>query len=345
VTQLAAPRSPPGHPLLGHLPEFGRDQLGSLTTWSREYGDVVPLRFGPIRAVLLSDPSAIEEVLVRQARAFRKTPALQVLAPVLGNGLFISEGDFWLRQRRLAQPAFHRDRIAGYGETMVRFAEETTRGWSNGEVRDLRTEMVGLTLRIVAKTLFDSEVDGDIATLHRGMQITSAHFQGRLNSLLFLIPYWVPTPGNRRMHTAVLNLEAIVYRIIAERRSDPRDRGDLLSVLLAAQAEDGSRMTDRQLRDELLTLLVAGHDTTALTLTWAWYLLARNPEIDRTMRAEIRAVVGIDCPRWPMSPNSSTPRMSSTRCFVSSRPATRPGVRPSRTCRSPADASPRARSC
>ena len=270
--------------LAGNLPEYGRDQLAAMVHWSRDYGDVVPLRFGPRRAFLVRDPALIEELLVRRQREFRKSDSIKRLAPVVGQGLFSSDGEFWLRRRRLAQPAFHRDRIATYGGVMVDHAERTIEGWRHGEVRDIWDEMKALTLRVAVKTLFDSEVTREVQAIGRALNVTSAHLQTRLDSLRFFIPDWIPTPGNRRMWRAIRTIEEIIYAIIAERRRTGVDTGDLLSTLLAARDDDGRPMTDRQLRDEVMTLMVAGHETTSSTLTWSWILLSQHPEVEAALR-------------------------------------------------------------
>jgi cytochrome P450 len=285
------PRGPRGSFLVGQMPALGTEALGFFTVCAREYGDFVPLRLGPTRAVLLSHPDLVEEVLVARNHDFRKNDGARRLSSLLGNGLVLSEGDFWRRQRRLAQPAFHRQRIAGYGETMVTYAERMLAGWRDGETRDVHREMVEVTFQIAARTLFGTEVAGDVARLRGATLATTQHFRSRLFTLLFFLPDSVPTPGNLRFRRAVRELDLLVYRIIQDRRATGEDPGDLLSMLLRAQDENGSGMTDRQLRDEVLTLLLAGHDTTALALSWAWYLLARNPEAEARLWAELDEVL------------------------------------------------------
>lgn len=282
---------PPPRFLIGNLSEFNRDQLGSMMRWSRDYGAVVPLRFGPLPAYLVTDPALVEQVLVDEHRSFRKPAAVRRLGPVVGRGIFSSDGDFWRRQRRLVQPAFHHDRIRTYGSVMVRYAEEMAAGWQDGEVRDIHAEMTGLTLRIVAKALFDAEVVSDVATVGAALATTSAHLQTRLDSLLFFLPDRVPTPGNRRMWRAIRSIDEVIERVVAERRASGKDRGDLLSMLLAARDETGQPMPERQLRDELMTIMVAGHETTAVTLSWAWYLLSQHPETEAALSVELDRVL------------------------------------------------------
>jgi cytochrome P450 len=263
--------------------------MAFLTAISREYGDIVTMSFYKFRVYYVSHPDYIEEVLVNQARKFIKGRILRANKALFGNGLLTSEGDFWLRQRRLAQPAFHRARIAAYGETMVRFTERLIEGWRDGETRDIHAEMMRLTLQIVAKTLFDAEVDGDAQQVGHALEAIM-DFNTDFRRLI-LTPAWLPTLRNVRAALAIRRLNKIIYRIIDQRRAAGGDAGDLLSMLLHAQDEDGSRMTDRQLRDEVITLFLAGHETTALALSWTWWLLAQNPRAEAKLHAELDAVL------------------------------------------------------
>ena len=284
-------QGPPEHWLLGSLGEFNRDQLGFYARCARDYGDVVPVRLGPRRGLLIYHPDAIEEVLIARAGDFVKSPGIRLLRRLLGDGLFVSEGDLWLRQRRLMQPAFHRQRIAAYGEVMATYATRRAAGWQDGAVMDIHPEMMALTRDIVAKTLFDADVS-DEARIGDAAHFVTEYFGKRFGSLLQLVPPWVPTPANLRLRTAVRKLDEVVYRMIADRRRTPGDRVDLLSILLQAQdADDGSRMTDRQVRDEVMTLFLAGHETTAVALSWTWYLLAQHPEVDARLADELGAVL------------------------------------------------------
>jgi cytochrome P450 len=289
-------RSPPGHLVLGHLPELRRDQLGFYTRCAREHGDFVPIRFGPRRAVLVSHPDVIEEVLVAKARHFTKTIALRMLRPVLGDGLLLSDGDLWLRQRRLVQPAFHRARIAAAAEVMVANTERALDRWKDGEPRDIHAEMMALTQGIVAKTLFDAEVGDEAAEVGSALQVLMEDFRTRLRSLVRL-PMALPTPANLAARRAIRRLDRIVYEMVERRRQSAQDRGDLLSMLLAARdADDGSRMTDRQVRDEVMTLFLAGHETTATALSWTWELVGRHPAVEARLVQELDQVVGDRAP-------------------------------------------------
>jgi cytochrome P450 len=274
----------------GSFRNYSRDPLGFLPTLGREYGDIVTMRFYKFRVYYVNHPDYIEEVLVNQARKFIKGRILRANKGLFGNGLLTSEGDFWLRQRRLAQPAFHRARIAAYAETMVRLAERMLEGWRDGESRDVHAEMMRLTLQIVSKTLFDADVDADVQEVNRALEAIMEHNSDFRR--LILTPSWLPTLRNIRAALATRRLNKIIYRIIGQRRAEGRNAGDLLSMLLHAQDEDGSRMTDRQLRDEVITLFLAGHETTALSLSWTWWLLAQHPQVEAKLHAELEATLG-----------------------------------------------------
>jgi cytochrome P450 len=307
-TLAPAQRRPPGpHQqwLFGNLRDFGRDRLGSLSRWAQEYGDVVWARFGPRTVVFLNHPDLVEEVLVNQNRKFIKHYRLRDTTRTLGQGLLVSEGDFWRGQRRLAQPAFHRERIAAYGQLMVELTERILVGWAQDQVRDIHDDMMRLTLEIVTKTLFGAEIGRDSAEVSGAMDTLMRAFTVRTASLVSL-PHWIPTPMNIRVERAIRRLEKILQLIITERRKNMENRGDLLSMLLKAQDEEsGRRMTDRQLRDEVMTLFMAGHETTANTLTWTWFLLSQHPEAEARLHEELDSVLGsrppevADLPRLP----------------------------------------------
>lgn len=284
------PVGPKGHPVLGMLGEFSRDRLGVMLQCAREYGDVVPLRFGIRSAYLISDPALIERVLVTDHRYFHKGRALQRSKPLFGNGLLTSEGDFWRRQRKLIQPAFHRERITAYAEIMVDQMLRHSADWREGQTLDMHSEMMQATMQIALKTLFGAESTEAARTI-QALHEAQGEFS-RFISYIVLLPHWFPTPITPRLGRAIRALDAVVYGMIRDRRASGENRGDLLSMLLRAQdEEDGATMTDRQLRDEVLTLFLAGHDTTALTLTWTLMLLAQNPEAEARLHAELDEVL------------------------------------------------------
>jgi cytochrome P450 len=295
IPTALAPRQPPGPKsrfLLGSLPEFRRDMLGFVTTCARTYGDVAAFRLGPRRCALVSHPDLIEQILVTQARQFIKHFVLRLTPIVLGQGLLSSEGDFWLRQRRLAQPAFHRDRVHSYGAIMVDYTERLLAEWRDGEERHIHTDMMRLTLEIVAKVLFDADVASDAREVGEALRVALEHFKASFGSLVKL-PLFLPTPANLRLKKAVRRLDTLIHRFIDQRRVGGPDRGDLLSRLLHARDEDdGSRMTDQQVRDEMMTLFLAGHETTAIALAWTWYLIASHPEVETRLLRELTEVLG-----------------------------------------------------
>jgi len=298
------PRGPRGSPLTGHAAEWNRDPLAFLTRCAREHGDAVPIRLGPVRFVVLSRPDLVEQVLVTDQRSFGKGSSHRLTRSLLGNGLLSSEGELWLRQRRLAQPAFHRERVAAYAGTMVAYTERALATWRDGEVRDVHQKMMRLTLQIAAKTLFNTDVAEEasaagatVDAVGFGGALTRAleRFDGRTSTLVLMLPVALPLPGNLRFTRALRDLDRTVYGIIDRRRhhaTEEADPGDLLSLLLRARDDAGAGMTDRQLRDETITLLFAGHETAALALTWAWYLLALHPEAEARLFAEVDGVLG-----------------------------------------------------
>jgi cytochrome P450 len=287
---------PEGNLILGVMPEFNRDTLGFIER-CRNYGDVVRMRFFYLTVYFLYNPDHIEYVLSTNARNFIKSRSLRspFFKRLVGNGLLTSEGEEWKRQRRLAQPAFHRQRINAYGDIMVEYAERMIAGWNKNEVRDIHRDMMRLTLQIVVRTLFSADISGDADTVSRVLSKMVRPFASQA-TLKWILDNRLPTPTHRRFNAAAREIDNIVYRIIAERRASGSDRGDLLSMLLAAQDQDGSQMSDRQLRDEVMTLFLAGHETTALTLSWAWYLLAQNPEVEKNFHAELDEVLGSRLP-------------------------------------------------
>ena len=285
------PPGPRGHWLQGHLPQFRGDRLEFMARCVREHGDVVGLRFGHRRVYLVNHPDLLEEILVTQSRHFIKNFALRINPLVFGKGLLVSEQEFWLKQRRLIQPAFSRNRLAGYSQVMIDATQAMLASWKPGETRDIYTDMMRLTLAITARTLFDAEVDGDASEVSNALHLLQENFLVRINSLL-LLPIWVPTPQNLRLRRIIRKLDEIIFRFIRQRRQNPVEKPDLLSILLQARDEDdGTGMTDRQVRDEAMTLFLAGHETTALALSWTWYLLAGHPEVEEKLQAEMDAVL------------------------------------------------------
>ena len=287
------PPGPDGLPVVGSLPAFARDQFRFERRTHRKYGDVVRWKIPNGWMYHLAHPDHVEHVLVRNNDNYVKGEMFQeTLGPVTGNGILNSEGKFWRRQRHLVEPAFHPDRISTYAGMMVDATEGTTAGWRPGEVRDVHSEMAALTLEIVGRTLFGLDLSGESSTVGEALETVMARSEFTWTDLL---PEWVPTPGRRRFEQAVDTLDAVVAAIVEERRRNPTDE-DVVSALMAARDEEGQGMTDQQVHDEVMTLLLAGHETTALALTFTFFLLAQNGDVERKLVAELDRELGGDRP-------------------------------------------------
>ncbi len=284
---------PKGHWLLGSLPERRDDPLGLYSRGRAQHGDVVRYRFGPIALHLISHPDGIKHVLVDNAANYIKGRVFDDLRPLLGNGLVSSEGDFWKRQRRLAQPSFHRERLAALAEQMVDVADATLASWAPrvGSELDVAEEMTRLTFSIVGRTLFSVDWSGDAREAREYFDAANTGVMDRALSVL-KAPLFVPTQKNRRLNGSIAALDGIVRDLIAGRRSQAPAHPDLLSTLMeAADADSGERMTDAQLRDEVVTLMFAGHDTTSSALAFAFHLLARHPQWRAQLEDEVDTVL------------------------------------------------------
>ncbi len=292
MAKVAYPPGPKGKPFFGHLFVFRRDPIGFLMDIARDYGDIVRFKVGPQNIFLFNHPDYIKDVLVTYNRNFIKSRGLERTKVLLGEGLLTSEGDFHHRQRRLIQPAFHRQRIAAYAVVMTDYGARMRERWQDGTTLDIAQEMKRLTLAIAGKTLFNADVESEANEIGEALTISMDEWRTRVLPFSELFDK-LPLPGNRRLQRAQNRLDATVYRIINEHRAGGVDQGDLLSMLLHAQDEegDGGRMADKQLRDEALTILLAGHETTANALTWVWYLLSENPDVEGTLHAEIDMVL------------------------------------------------------
>lgn len=284
-----------GLPIVGHLFDFGRDPIGFLTRLQRERGDAAAFSMGGKTQILLTHPDDVETVLLETGRRFDKGYAAMggySVPRLLGNGLVTSEGDFWKRQRKLSQPAFHAARIGRYAETMVHFTEKMLGEWKDGQQRDAHQDMMMLTQAIVAKTLFDADVTREARDVGELLTHVLDGATEEMRSIQMMMPTGWMTPTRRRVDEAVRGLEKAIFRIITDRRSSPTSHNDLLEMLMSARDDDGSAMSDTQLRDEVMTLYLAGHETTANTLSWTWFELSRRPEVRQQLEAELDAVLG-----------------------------------------------------
>jgi cytochrome P450 len=286
---------------VGNVFEPRGDAIGYFTKCFRDYGDIVFLRFLGVPMCLVNRPDYIESVLVTQHNNFEKSKDYRALRRVLGNGLLTSEGDFWRRQRKLVQPAFHQGRVAAYAEVMVTYTQRMLASWKDRQILsgglqvepapvDVHEAMMRLTLDIVAKTLFDTDVSREAEDVGAALQVLMSKFF-RQAGFALLLPSFVPIPTTRRLRRAVGQLDKVIYEIIRRRRTGGQTSGDLLSVLLRAQDDEGLGMTDRQLHDEIMTLFLAGHETTANALSWTWLLLGQNPGVEEKLIEELRRVL------------------------------------------------------
>jgi cytochrome P450 len=285
-----------GHWLLGTLAEVQQDPLAFVLAVAREYGPVAQTRIAWLSICWITGPEAARYVLQENHFNYdKRVPTLSFVRRIVGNGLFTSDGKFWLRQRRLVQPAFHRDRVAAFGEIMtaeeLAVAERWERLARTGQPVEVGNEMMRSTLNVVNRALFGAAAEQDARAVSELMTTLLEDVTFRITNP-FYPPPGVPTSRNRRFAEALRTLEAIVYRIISERRRMPRD-DDLLALLLNAQDEEtGEGMSDQQLRDEVTTFYLAGHETTAVALAWVWYLLSSNPDVAHRLRAELTSVLG-----------------------------------------------------
>jgi cytochrome P450 len=287
-----------------------REPFEFATRCARQYGDVMRMRVGPMVVYMVVHPDLIEQVLRRDHRNFIKDKGTRMLAELLGEGLLTSEGETWRRQRRLAQPAFQLDQIQKYGAVMAACAERMLKGWQAGQTRDIHADMTRLTMEIAAQTLLGASMTEQTERVSRAMNDAMIYFAGP--ALWFPLYKWLPTPGNLRFRRARRELDRIMYSTIAQRRAEAAAGGDdLLSRLLAARDEDGSQMTDHQLRDELVTLFLAGHETTAQALSFTFYLLGKHPAVAARLAAEVDEVLA---GRLPASPD--VPRLRYTEWVI-----------------------------
>ena len=316
-TPAPAPNRPPGPrglPIAGSSFMASRDSTRKLMRWARDYGDIVYYRFFDFHAYILFHPQHVEQILLGKTGNFVKGITSRANPELFGNGLLTSDGEFWRRQRRLSNPAFHRESLARYAEITVEEAARLIDTWKPGETRNIHNDMMNVTLRIVLRSLFGAELGDNMRVIEPALEAIMQSSSG-FNSIAFYLG--IPTPARKLHFLAVQKLNEVVYALIDRGRQklqaatqaanalQPAQTGqpaaagakDLLTLLLTARDDDGNSMSDQQLRDEVITLLLAGHETTALNLSWTWYLLAQHPEVERKLHAELDSVLGGRAPR------------------------------------------------
>jgi cytochrome P450 len=300
---------PPGYPIVGALPKVMKDPLPFLTQAAREYGDVVSLGgFGSQKFYLITHPDDVEMVWKTQHKNYVRGSNFQLIKPLGGDGLFLSEGEPWRTQRRLLQPAFHVSRLMGMVDTINASIGGMLERWqselSSGQPFDVEREMMSLLIQVSARTLFGTEVASETATIHETITTAFSILQRRVLSPV-PFPWWVPFPRHVRFNRAVAELDTVIYRLIEQRRRSGIEGSDMLSILLSVRDEAGEPMSDRLIRDQVVTFMVAGHESTGATLSWTLYLLSRYPLVMRRVEAELAEVLGgrtpgfQDLPRLP----------------------------------------------
>jgi len=295
----SSPPGPDGEPFFGSSRRYARDPFRFLSACEQAYGDVVQFDFGPMATYLVTDPEDIEQVLVSDADLFGKPSFVQALGDLLGKGLLLSEGQTWRDQRQLAAPAFKMDRLTGFADDIVTHSDEMLADWTDGSEVDIEQKMTQVTLAVIVDLMLGTDLnDRRVRTIREALEPLGARFEP--DPIRSAAPEWLPMPGDSEYRQAVETMESVIDDIVTERRGTQGDAAtgespdDLLSILLRAQ--ERGEQSDRQIRDEVMTILLAGHDTTALTLTYTWYLLSQHPDAERRVHAEVDEVVGDNRP-------------------------------------------------
>lgn len=287
------PAGASGLPFIGNLPEFARDPIKFVTRLQKDYGDVAAFSLMGSKSVLISNPDDVERVLLETGKRYSngKEGTGATLKPILGNGLVTSEGDFWKRQRKLIAPAFHHQNIKRYADLIVAYSQDMAQTWHDGDVCDIHQEMMLLTQRIIMKALFDVDVLDNASQASAAFDAMMHAMGASMTGPEAILPAFVPTPSRTQMREGVAYINGMLMEIIEQRRAEESDQHDLLTMLMDARDEDGQPMSTEQLLDEIRTLYLAGHETTAATLTWAWLLLSQNPAVYAKLKAEVKQVL------------------------------------------------------
>jgi cytochrome P450 len=290
-TQQKLPVSLPGFPVIGNLPQFARDPIKFITQLHQRYGDVAAFSLMGNKSVLISNPADIERVLLETGKRFSKFRPTYAMRMILGNGLVTSEGDFWKRQRKLAAPAFHHQSIKRYADQMVAYAQDMAKTWRDGDVRNVHQDMMTLTQRIIMKVLFDVDVLENAGKASEAFDAMMQAIGAEMKGLDAILPPFIPTQSRSHMLEGVNYINGLLMEIIEKRRAEGSTKHDLLTMLMDARDDEGQPMSTEQLLDEIRSLYLAGHETTATTLSWTWFLLSRNPDVYAKLEAEIEQVL------------------------------------------------------
>lgn len=289
----------PGLPIIGNMAEFARNPINFVSRLQRDYGDVAAFSLMGAKSILISNPEDIERVFLETGKRYSNGKSDMnggERHPILGNGLVVSEGDFWKRQRKLVAPAFHHQSIKKYAEQIVSYGQDMAQSWRNGDVRDVHQDMMTLTQRIIMKVLFDVDVIESAGEASKAFDAMMHSIGAEMKGVEAVLPSFVPTPSRTQRNAGVAYINGLLMEIIEQRRLEGSTKHDLLSTLMDARDDEGQPMSTEQLLDEIRTLYLAGHETTATTLSWAWLLLSRNPEAYAKLEAEIKQVLNEQTP-------------------------------------------------
>lgn len=301
LTKQQMPKQPataPGFPIVGNMAEFAQNPIKFITRLKEEYGDVAGFSLLGKKAVLISNPHDIDEILLETGTRYSngKNGTSHALKIVLGNGLVTSEGDFWKRQRKLMAPTFHHQSIKKYADLIVAYAQDMAKTWQHGATRDIHQDMMTLTQRIIMKALFDVDVLENALEASKAFDAMMHGLDAEMRGLDAILPGFIPTSTRRRMVEGVDYINRLLMDIIEQRRANGSTNHDLLTMLMDARDDEGQPMSTTQLLDEIRTLYLAGHETTATTLSWTWMLLSQNPDIYAKLEAEIEQVLNGHAP-------------------------------------------------